>query len=213
MTSTISSNRKKSKIKLWAVAVWLIVWQVVSMRIGQEILLVSPVAVIRRLLELVQTAVFWQSLACSFSADSGRIPAGDDQRRSAGRGRGCIPSDRRAPGALCADGQVDSGGVFYHSCADLGFTGESVSDHLAADGFPGDLYECERRDPQHGQEADGDGGTVCHPDFLPDPVYLCFADTAVLPGRMHPGSRTVLEIRHSRGGDRPSGEHHRRESV
>ena len=66
MTSTISSNRKKSKIKLWAVAVWLIVWQVVSMRIGQEILLVSPVAVIRRLLELVQTAVFWQSLACSF---------------------------------------------------------------------------------------------------------------------------------------------------
>ena len=53
MTSTISSNRKKSKIKLWAAAAWLIVWQVVSMRIGQEILLVSPVAVIRRLLELV----------------------------------------------------------------------------------------------------------------------------------------------------------------
>ena len=66
MTSTISSNRKKSKIKLWAAAVWLIVWQVVSMRIGQEILLVSPVAVIRKLFELVQTAPFWQSLACSF---------------------------------------------------------------------------------------------------------------------------------------------------
>ena len=66
MTSTISSNRKKSNIKLWAAAVWLIVWQAASMWIGQEILLVSPVAVIRRLFELVQTAPFWQSLACSF---------------------------------------------------------------------------------------------------------------------------------------------------
>ena len=66
MTSTISSKRKKSNIKLWAAAVWLIVWQAASMWIGQEILLVSPVAVIRKLFELVQTAPFWQSLACSF---------------------------------------------------------------------------------------------------------------------------------------------------
>lgn len=66
MTSTISSKRKKSNIKLWAAAVWLIVWQTASMWIGQEILLVSPVAVLRKLFELVQTASFWQSLACSF---------------------------------------------------------------------------------------------------------------------------------------------------
>ena len=64
MTST-TSNRK-NKIKIWAVAAWLIIWQLVSMWIGQEILLVSPVAVLRKLFELVQTASFWQSLACSF---------------------------------------------------------------------------------------------------------------------------------------------------
>lgn len=66
MISTISSNRKKSNIKFWAAAVWIVVWQAASMWIGQEILLVSPVAVIRRLFGLVQTIEFWQSLSCSF---------------------------------------------------------------------------------------------------------------------------------------------------
>ncbi len=60
------SNRENSKIKLWAAAVWLIVWQFASTSIGQEILLVSPVAVIERLFELVRTAGFWQSLGGSF---------------------------------------------------------------------------------------------------------------------------------------------------
>ena len=60
------SNRKNSKIKLWAAAVWLIVWQFASTSIGQEILLVSPVTVVERLFELVRTAGFWQSLGGSF---------------------------------------------------------------------------------------------------------------------------------------------------
>lgn len=66
MISTISSKKKRSKIKLWAAVVWLLIWQAASMCIGQEILLVSPVSVILRLFELVRTMEFWQSLAVSF---------------------------------------------------------------------------------------------------------------------------------------------------
>ena len=66
MISTISSKKKHSKIKLWAAAAWLLIWQAASMCIGQEILLVSPVSVILRLFELIRTIEFWQSLAVSF---------------------------------------------------------------------------------------------------------------------------------------------------
>ena len=59
MISTISSKKKRSKIKLWAAVVWLLIWQAASMCIGQEILLVSPVSVILRLVELVRTIEVW----------------------------------------------------------------------------------------------------------------------------------------------------------
>lgn len=63
MTST--TRRKRNKIKLWAVAAWLVIWQLVSMWIGQEILLVSPAVVFLRLLELLPTGEFWRSVMFS----------------------------------------------------------------------------------------------------------------------------------------------------
>ena len=65
MTSIIADREKKRKIRIWAVVVWLLIWQAVSMWIGQEILLVSPVAVLLRLLELIRTKLFWQSIGFS----------------------------------------------------------------------------------------------------------------------------------------------------
>ena len=59
------SDKKKRKIKIWAVVFWLLVWQGVSQVLGQEILLVSPVSVFGRLLELAVTADFWSSIAFS----------------------------------------------------------------------------------------------------------------------------------------------------
>jgi NitT/TauT family transport system permease protein len=44
---------------------WLAVWQAGSMALGQAILLVSPIAVARRLSELVITAPFWSSIGFS----------------------------------------------------------------------------------------------------------------------------------------------------
>lgn len=61
------SEKKNRKIKIWSVVFWLLVWQGVSRALGQEILLVSPVSVMRRLLELAVTPDFWGSVAFSIS--------------------------------------------------------------------------------------------------------------------------------------------------
>ena len=67
-SSTMNHKNKnsKNKIKMWSVAFWLVLWQLLSDYIGQEILLVSPVAVIFKLLELVRQNTFWSSIAFSF---------------------------------------------------------------------------------------------------------------------------------------------------
>jgi len=56
----------KGKLKWWSVLVWLLLWQALSMYIGQAILLVSPVLVIKRLSELVFQVKFWQAVFSSF---------------------------------------------------------------------------------------------------------------------------------------------------
>ena len=47
--------------RLWAAAFWLIVWQVAAMAVKQRLLLASPVETLLRLIQLIRTAVFWQS--------------------------------------------------------------------------------------------------------------------------------------------------------
>lgn len=61
-TTPAKAGDNRKGVRLWAVAVWLAVWQIASLAIGQEILLVSPVSVVLRLLELVRTAAFWRSI-------------------------------------------------------------------------------------------------------------------------------------------------------
>lgn len=63
-------NKKKqtadNRLRPWAIAVWLAVWELASLYIGQEILLVSPVSVLRRLAALAVQPDFWSSIAFSF---------------------------------------------------------------------------------------------------------------------------------------------------
>ena len=61
-----AGKRKRESIRLWAVALWLTLWQLLSIKIGQEILLVSPASVAFRLTELVGTGDFWRSILFSF---------------------------------------------------------------------------------------------------------------------------------------------------
>lgn len=54
--------KKISRHKISAILFWLVIWQLVSMKIGQEILLVSPFSAVKRLLELSFEPVFWISI-------------------------------------------------------------------------------------------------------------------------------------------------------
>lgn len=58
-------KKEGRKIRLWAVALWLLLWQCVSMALDQPILLVSPIRVVFRLGELAVTGIFWRSIAFS----------------------------------------------------------------------------------------------------------------------------------------------------
>ena len=67
-----TENKKYTGIRILAVLFWIAVWQIASMWLGQEILLASPVSVIRRFFELIFTGDFWHSAGFSF----GRIVLG-----------------------------------------------------------------------------------------------------------------------------------------
>lgn len=61
-------NKKEGKkeIHMWAVIFWLLVWQITSMIIDSNIILVSPIQGIKRLLQLALELKFWKSILYSF---------------------------------------------------------------------------------------------------------------------------------------------------
>jgi len=68
MTISTTATEKKNNsrgVKRWAVAFWLIVWQLAAMYVKQEILLVSPVSMLEKWWELVRQADFWERVAFS----------------------------------------------------------------------------------------------------------------------------------------------------
>lgn len=64
--------KKTRSIRLWAVLFWLLLWQLESMALDQEILLVSPLQVLLRLGQLLMTGDFYGSVLFSL----GRIASG-----------------------------------------------------------------------------------------------------------------------------------------
>ena len=56
----------KIKVKIWAVLLWLIIWEAAARFIGQEILLVSPVAVLSRFFQLAVSEEFLKAVFFSF---------------------------------------------------------------------------------------------------------------------------------------------------
>lgn len=63
---------KKTIGVILSVIFWVVLWQLLAMKLNSKILLVSPVEVVRRALQLVITADFWKSIAFS----TGRIMLG-----------------------------------------------------------------------------------------------------------------------------------------
>ena len=70
--STSYNKRNTSIVKALAIAFWLIVWQLMSMYVGQEILLVSPVSTCKAFLQLCGNEKYYQAILGSF----GRILLG-----------------------------------------------------------------------------------------------------------------------------------------
>lgn len=60
------NGTKYTGIRILAVLFWIAIWQFASMYLKQEILLASPVSVVRKLFELSFTGNFWQSVGFSF---------------------------------------------------------------------------------------------------------------------------------------------------
>ncbi len=60
--NSITSSKKKNNIKIWAVIIWLGVWQLLSMYVNSAILIASPVETVKCLLGLLGVASFWQSI-------------------------------------------------------------------------------------------------------------------------------------------------------
>ena len=65
-------RNSKSKIRIWAVLVWLIAWQAAATAVGRDILLASPLTVVARFFALAATAQFWRAALYSLC----RIVAG-----------------------------------------------------------------------------------------------------------------------------------------
>jgi len=65
MTTSITARKQKTGIRLWTVAVWLAIWQLASMALGQTLVLPSPAASLRRLAELAVTVPFWRTVGVS----------------------------------------------------------------------------------------------------------------------------------------------------
>ena len=65
MNST-SLDNKKNKIPVWSVIIWLAAWQLLSMYLKSDILLVSPLKVIKCLLGMLPKADFWRAVGFTF---------------------------------------------------------------------------------------------------------------------------------------------------
>lgn len=56
---------RRTALRPWAVAAWLVLWQTASMAFGQPLLLPSPLLALRRLAALIPTASFWTAVGRS----------------------------------------------------------------------------------------------------------------------------------------------------
>ena len=115
-------RRKNGRLRLWAVAFWLLVWQGGSMALaattgGKMLLLASPLSALWRLLQLAGTVGFWQAVAASAGRILGGslLPAGGGVRRALRP----FPAGGGVAGSPGGGGEGGTGGVLHHSDFDL----------------------------------------------------------------------------------------------
>ena len=124
-----------------AVFFWITIWQFASMYLGQEILLASPVSVVRKLFELIFSGNFWQSVGFSFV----RIVTGFLLAMFLGIFLAVLAywsKNSGNPDSTCnCGGQIYTCGVFYHFVPDMDTVQKSVSFYFFSYGSACDIYE------------------------------------------------------------------------
>lgn len=213
MTSIIPNKNKKEKqrkTKRWPIVFWLMIWQAASVFVGQEILLASPAAVLKRLFTLVTEPVFWQSLLFS----GARIGAGFLLGAAAGiagaalAGRFSIAEE--SPDAAGCSSESSAGRFFCDSDPDLGFVEESFGCDFVSDGISDPVYKHAERPAGTGHSAFGDdrrfSGSAAGAAALGDPA----AAVPIYPDGMFTFPRPLLEGRNGSRSNRHSEPIHRR---
>jgi len=137
---------------LWTAAVWIMVWQLTSMYLKQEILLASPVSVIKRLTELIVMGDFyWKSVAFSFV----RIILGFSLALILGTVLAALSSAFFAvevlmePLIMVMKGYASC--FFYHSVPDLDPIQKLIRFYFVSHGFSSGIYKYSGRNQADGQ--------------------------------------------------------------
>ena len=205
MTSIIPNKDKKEKqrkTKRLPIVFWLMIWQAASVFVGQEILLASPAAVLKRLFTLVTEPFFWQSLLFS----GARIGAGFLLGAAAGiagaalAGRFSIAEELLTPLVAAVKAvPVASFVILILICV--------------SDGISDPVYKHAERPTGTGHSAFGDdrrfSGSAAGAAALGDPA----AAVPIYPDGMFTFPRPLLEGRNGSRSNRHSEPIHRRASV
>ena len=135
-------------------SVWLVIWQAVSMWIGQEILLVSPVTVLSALVNWRQKVNFGCSIASSLLRIMGGFSAGSCDRDRSGSPCSSVTESPGISGTVYCDSEIYPGSFICDSCADLGIFAQSFCCHFLFNGISYYLYQCSGRDQPYGCSAE-----------------------------------------------------------
>ena len=134
------NGTKYTGIRILAVFFWIAIWQFASMYLKQEILLASPVSVVRKLFELIFSGNFWQSVGFSFV----RIVTGFLLAVLLGifLAVGILVKNSGNPDSTCdRSGQIYTCGIFYYFVPDMDSFEKSVSFYFLSYGSAGDIYK------------------------------------------------------------------------
>ena len=134
------NGTKYTGIRILAVFFWIAIWQFASMYLKQEILLASPVSVVRKLFELIFSGNFWQSVGFSFV----RIVTGFLLAVFLGIFLAVLALVKNSgnPDSTCdRSGQIYTCGIFYYFVPDMDSFEKSVSFYFLSYGSAGDIYK------------------------------------------------------------------------
>lgn len=206
----VKTKKQKAIAATCAVAFWLLVWHVVSLCVGSELVLVSPVKVVQTLFTVIFDPDFLKTVWYS----AARILGGFFTALTLGTVLGWVASRfwivetlLRPITAVIKATPVAS---FIILVLLVVFRKKFVRHHLHADGLPRHLHERLRGHPQRRRKIARNGAGFQALSQQKAALHLPARRRAVFRLRLLRVARTMLEKRHRRRGHRHAGRLHRR---